>query len=175
MPNHVTNEIVFHGVSSADQEAILAKIYNAEGYVDFSILVPEPLNLWRGNEGSTHEKAFGERLGMVWAREHWGTKWNASRSKPAERDDGSMTVSFDTAWSPPYPWLAALFNHTQRSFEHNWLDEGAEWSVEGRFQWTPDGVMGIRWEETRATDETQERLHILRWGVAKFEDEEFPA
>lgn len=177
MPNHVTSEIVFRDVSLADQGAISEKVYNAEGRVDFNLLVPEPLNLWKGNEGSNHEKAFGKRLGMTWARENWGTKWNAYQCRPVERTNDTLTIIFDTAWSPPFPWLAALFNHFGRSFDHNWLDEGAEWSVEGKFACTPNDVMGLRWAEERASHETQARLHTLKWGVAEFppEDEGDPA
>ena len=172
MPNHVTSEIIFRDVSPADQDAILAKVCNGEGRVDFEILVPLPLNLWLGNQGADHEKAFGERLGMTWTRENWGTKWNAYQSRTVERTGDTLTIVFDTAWSPPFPWLAAVFNHFKRSFDHNWLNEAADWSVEGKFKWTPDAVMGIEWSEERANRETHERLHILRWGCAKFEDEE---
>lgn len=172
MPNHITSEIVFRDISAADQDAIIAAIFDSDGRVDLGILVPEPLNLWKGNEGINHDKAFGKRLGMSWARENWGTKWNAYQSRPADRTEDTLTVVFDTAWAPPFPWIAALFNYSKRSFDHNWLDEGGEYSVEGKFCWTPDDAMGLRWSENRASQETHERLHTLKWGCAKFEDEE---
>lgn len=170
MPNHVTSEMIFRGVSAAEQDAILSAVCNSEAKVDFSVLVPEPLNMWQGNEGVAHEKAFGKRLGMVWARENWGTKWNAYQSRPINRSGDTLTIVFDTAWSPPYPWLAAVFNNFRRSFEHNWFDEGANWSVHGEFDFST-GAMGPRWSETRADRETHERLHTLKWGVAGFDDE----
>jgi hypothetical protein len=59
-----------------------------------------------------------------WALQHWGTKWDASFSAPfvaigsedadvelsvetngAQQADGTVIYKFDTAWSPPVPWL----------------------------------------------------------------------
>lgn len=42
---------------------------------------------------------------MDFAREAWGTKWNACES---EHDADAGTAHFDTAWSCPQPVLAAL-------------------------------------------------------------------
>jgi hypothetical protein len=173
MPNHVTSELIFRGLSEEQAADVLAGIVNAEGKVDFNILVPTPLNLWLGNEGSDHERAFGKRLGMTWSRENWGTKWNAYKSREPVFADGVLTVTFDTAWSPPYPWIAAVFNRFKISFEHNWLDEGADWSVSGAFDYPElEKGFGHPWRETRASRETHERLHTLKWGVAQFDDED---
>lgn len=171
MPNHVTSELIFRDLTDEQHAELVAAMFNREGDVDFSVLVPEPLNMWRGNEGMKHEKAFGKRLGMVWARENWGTKWNAYMSRKPAFQGGVLTVAFDTAWSPPYPWIVAIFNRFDLSFEHNWLDEGAEWSVSGRFIVSKGDANGPQWDEERASLEVQERLHTLKWGVPSFEDD----
>jgi hypothetical protein len=169
MPNHVINEIIFRQVDHDTQTNIVGGACNA-GRVDFGILVPSPLNLWMGSVGSEHEKKF-KRTSLDWNRENWGTKWNAYGDDPhIERGRDTLTLRFQTAWSPPYPWLAALLNKFGLPFEHNWLDEGCERAVSGQFR--PDGRNGgPEWSETRASDEMQRHLHKLLWGVEEFADE----
>lgn len=172
MPNHVTSELIFRCLSPEQHAELIANVLDAEGDVDFNILVPAPLNLWRGNVGTRHQKAF-KRTAMDWNSDNWGTKWNAYDSRPARYEDGILTLVFDTAWAPPYPWLAAVFNRFALSFEHNWLDEGAGWSVSGIFDADEmKKALGDPWREERASQEVQERLHFLKWGCARFEDED---
>jgi hypothetical protein len=172
MPNHVTNELIFAGIDPAVQDAIIAKICDTKGAVDFSILIPMPINIWRGNVGQRHEKAF-KLTALDWCTDQWGTKWNAYNSREIRRTEDALTITFDTAWSPPYPWLAAVFNTFERSFEHNWFDEGAEWSVEGRFNAAAlADILSDPWKEDRASQEVHERLHTLKYGCAAFEDEQ---
>jgi len=171
MPNHVTNEIIFRGVNAEKQEELLAVLCNAKGHVDFEILVPLPLNMWWGSVGTEHEKAFG-RTALDWARENWGTKWNAYSCQPIERTEDTLTLRFDTAWAPPYPWLAAVFNRFQIGFEHNSLVEGAIKARHGVFKWDAmNDIIGEAWQEDDADDALQKRLHLLKWGVESFEDE----
>jgi hypothetical protein len=173
MPNHVLNELIFRNVDRATQDAILAKLCNAEGKVDFNVLVPTPVNRWLGGVSQLHEKAFGETA-LDWSRREWGTKWNAYSHKPIERTDDTLILRFDTAWSPPYPWLVAVFNTFKRAFDHNWLDEGAERGVCGK--WNHAALEAHNpfekpWHETPADDEMQRHLHVLRWGVESFNEE----
>lgn len=45
--------------------------------------------------------------GHEWCIKHWGTKWNAY--DVARRDyDGSVCITFQTAWSPPVPIIVEL-------------------------------------------------------------------
>ena len=171
MPNHVLNELVFR-VDHETQDRILAKMLNEKGEVDFAVLVPAPLNMWWGSVGIDHEKAF-KRTHLDWARDNWGTKWNAYSQKPIARTDDTLTIIFETAWRPPYGWLAAIFNSLRVSFDHNWLDEGASRGVCGRFDATfiEDDMRGRPWTETEADDDMQKRLHKMHWGVESFDDE----
>lgn len=172
MPNHVTSEVIFRDITPDQHADLTASIFNSDGDVDFNILVPTPLNLWLGNEGINHERAFGKRLGMTWSLENWGTKWNAYQSRDPTFTDGVLTIVFDTAWAPPYPWLVAVFNRFNLSFDHNWLDEGAEWGVAGTFRVARDDTWGPQWDEAPASQETQERLHTLKWSCAAFPAED---
>lgn len=172
MPNHVVNEIIFRGVDAATQEAILAKLCNADGRVDFDILVPTPPNVWLGNVGEKHKRLGIDAL--AWSRDNWGTKWNAYSHKPTERTDDSLRLVFETAWSPPYGWLVAVFNTLKRSFDHNWLDEGASRGVEGKWDYAALEAGGFSepWDEKRCGDEMHRHLHKLHWGVEEFKDDE---
>ena len=174
MPNHVLNELVFRGVDAAAQEGILAKLCNGEGKVDFEILVPTPPNVWLGNVGAMHEQAFGrERCGLDWSRVEWGTKWNAYGHKETERTDDTLTLRFNTAWRPPFPWLVAVFNVLKRDFEHNWLDEGAVRGWEGRWNYAALSANGRDepWTQVQCSDTMQRHLHKLKWGVEEFTDD----
>ena len=176
MPNNVINEVVFRGVGEVEQTNLLKKIVNAEGLIDFEVLLPLPLNIWWGSVGAQHEKAFHE-TSLNWCRENWGTKWNAYGPRKVERADDTLTLLFETAWSPPYGWLVAVFNHFKVSFHHNWLDEGAIRGRCGRFDWPPDGDLSVHeaWREADADDAEHRRLHKLMWGVEVFAEEDSDA
>lgn len=169
MPNHVINELIFRNVNAEQQEAIIAGVCGADGNVDFSVLVPAPLNIWNGNVGTKHERAFGE-TGLDWNCKNWGTKWGAYSHQETERTDDSLTFRFETAWSPPYPWLAAVLNKFSLPFDHNWLDEGAERGRKGRF--SVDEKWGPEWDEEEADDALHRHLHKLHWGVEEFAEDE---
>lgn len=173
MPNHVVNEIIARNIQPSAAEAIKAVVLNGEGRIDFELLVPAPKNIWWGSVSSNHEKAF-RNTHLDWARENWGTKWNAYGSHDHWSYDGAaLTLTFDTAWSPPYGWLAALFNTFELTFDHNWLDEGAIRGVEGVFDFTQMAMFaGNPWSERPASDEMQKHLHFLRWGVEEFPPED---
>lgn len=168
MPNHVINELIF---SAADADRILPIAMRGND-VDFSILLPIPINAWMGSVGSNHEKAF-QLTALDWCRLNWGTKWNAYRQRPIERCDDHLILRFETAWRPPYGWLAALFNTLMITFDHNWLSEGQDRGVVGRFRWSEmEKDFGKAWEEEMADDAMHRHLHKLHWGVEEFEPEE---
>ena len=75
MPNHVINEVRFWDVDAAEEQRIRAMCLDVDGYVDFRILVPIPVNLWMFSHSSKHEKLGGNALD--WCTANWGTKWNA--------------------------------------------------------------------------------------------------
>ena len=152
MPNHVINELIFRGCDAARQSAIAAKLCGDDGNVDFERLVPIPPNVWLGSVGQKHEKLGANALD--WCRENWRTKWNAYSHKPIERTADSITFRFETAWSPPYGWLVAVFNVLKISFDHNWLDEGAArgWSGTWDYDAMQRGGFSEPWKEKPCDD-----------------------
>lgn len=168
-PNHCINELIFRDMSREAQREILAATCNGDGKVDFGVLVPKPLNMWQGSVSSLHEQTF-KRTGLGWAIDNWGTKWNAYGHEPIERTSDTLTLRFQTAWGPAYPWLAAVLNGLGLPFEHNWLSEGGGDGKSGKF--APEGKWGgPEWSEVSATPEMHRHLHKLLWGVEEFENE----
>jgi hypothetical protein len=169
MPNHVVNEIIFRDVNPDTQEIILKKLLCSKGFVDFNILVPRPLNIWQGNIGEKEEKTFGEKTWYTWNVENWGTKWNAygmdEDGKSVIRTEDTLTVIFQTAWSPPMPWVIAVFNATGLPFEHNWMSEGENESYSYKFFFSGGGVLrSPTWSGGVAGKEMYRHLHVLLWG-----------
>lgn len=169
MPNHVINELVFRDLTSEKKAELLSNLCVAD-QVDFQLLLPVPLNVWQFSCGTRHEKAF-QTTGLDWCRLNWGTKWNAYSQQPIEQTDDSLILRFETAWRPPYGWLCAILNRFKIAFEHNWLDEGAERGVAGRFQWVDNVMRAEPWAEEPADDTLHRHLHKLHWGVEEFPPE----
>jgi len=178
MPNNVLNEVIFRGVGKEAQDSIIEKVVKGD-FVDFNVLVPMPLNIWKGDLGTNEEKAFGKKNWNDWSHENWGTKWNAYYGKKSDefiaRTESTLTIRFQTAWSPPRPWLAALFNATGLPFEHNWLSEGHRYAHAAKFYFDDelqDGDPSPAWTDKENTDkEFNERLQILLWGAVIDKDE----
>lgn len=175
MPNNCINELIFKA-DRFRQADIVAALCGSDGKVDFQILVPRAMNVWWGNVGQKHEQAF-KRTGLDWCTENWGTKWNAYGHRPIETSGDKIIFRFETAWRPPYPWLAAVFNTLKLSFEHNWLSEGGGLGVHGTFAWPAEGgdyPWHEAWKEQEAKDEDDplhRRLHELLWGAEEHDEE----
>jgi hypothetical protein len=130
VPNHVSHKLTF----AADKAVTVFGAVCPDGHFDFETLVPSPPNLYRGDLSSDDEKDFPINW-LHWARENWGTKWNAYDSKCEVIGDKAV-ITFDTAWSNPYPVLAAFCNRFQIPFEHRYFDEGSNfWGIE---EWGTD-------------------------------------
>jgi hypothetical protein len=43
--------------------------------------------------------------GYDWEREHWGCQWGACHACLVDSWDGGILYQFDTAWTPPLPFL----------------------------------------------------------------------
>ncbi|MEL7111397.1 MAG: hypothetical protein AAGK93_00485, partial [Pseudomonadota bacterium] len=170
MPNHVYNEVVLSGV---DPEAVKAKVLNADGDVDFAVLVPLPVNYWPGSVSIKHREAFpGTHLDA--ATKMWGTKWGPYENPALTHTEDTVTVTFNTAWGPPRGWVVALLNTFNCQIVHRYLSEG--FSNGYREVYTPlikGDMMTPKWEAHEIDEGTADHrfLHKQLWGVEKFEDE----
>lgn len=128
MPNWCENDLYFDG-TIADVAAVLSLMGADETppRFDFNAVLPYPepfkslddearalekeLQSWskaRDAMVAKHGKFDGyNHGGYEWCQATWGTKWNAS--DVARRDyNGQTCVTFQTAWGPPRPVIAAL-------------------------------------------------------------------
>lgn len=125
MPNHVSHKITF---AAEHAETIFAAVCPG-GHFDFATLIPVPLQMYRGDLSSEDDADFACNWNS-WSRDNWGTKWNAYDCTASVSGDVAC-ISFDTAWSVPYPVLSAFCNRFQVPFEHKYYDECANfWGVE---------------------------------------------
>ena len=71
-------------------------------------------------------KEIGHDSWYDWSTQNWGTKWPACgvRIESTDLEDGSLELSFRTAWSAPHPIfhkLHEMFPHL--SFQCQWRNE----------------------------------------------------
>ncbi|SIR21605.1 hypothetical protein SAMN05880582_10823 [Rhizobium sp. RU20A] len=120
MPAHVINEVLLHDIKLSDCAQYL---FDKNGALSFEVLVPLPINLWRGGCGRRLLEVFvGNTLDA--ARDMWGTKWNACGNPFAGEVPGGTVLRFKTAWNPPRGWICALFNTLACDITSHWLCEG---------------------------------------------------
>ncbi|WP_010256899.1 hypothetical protein [Treponema primitia] len=112
MPNWCENRLKAEG-DRKDVDTFLSDCFSENEYkrktLDFEKIVPlgEPGEDW-------YEKQY----------DHWGTNGNISECD-IEDDDGSISVWFETAWSPPIPILKALTKkYTALSFTLEYSEGG---------------------------------------------------
>lgn len=128
MPNWVTNRLIF--AKEVDATAVVERCCSEGQRLDFNLLIPQPLHLYKAGLSMEDEKDFPCNW-YTWNVENWGTKWNAKRGQTGTMPDGRMFIEFDTAWSVPYPIIAALANRFRAEFEHWYIDEFENfWGIE---------------------------------------------
>ena len=130
MPNHCHNDLWITGPDE-DVAKLLAHVGadKAEPEFDFDKIIayPEPFRAmdedfphWTDPTITDRKAAIAVYMakwgtdkdgfnigGYDWCVQNWGTKWNAYTIE--RRDyDGDVCVTFQTAWTPPSPVIAAL-------------------------------------------------------------------
>lgn len=159
MPNHVANRLTF----AADKAEEVFAVVIRDGHFDFETLVPSPPNMYRGSTNSEDDKDFPVNW-HSWQRQNWGTKWNAYESSHGVEGDKAF-INFQTAWSAPYPVMAAFCNRFNIPFEHRYYDEGeCHWGIDtwGFGNWPDDKTYVSRRDKRfkRAEDRAElERLY----------------
>jgi len=107
MPNWCTNKLVVHGpdedVKRFKEKAIGNSPWHTEeeekNVLNFHNLVPIPPEVL---------SAGYERAGYEWELRNWGSKWGACSAVLVDEWEGHLEYAFETAWSPPIPFLSKL-------------------------------------------------------------------
>lgn len=158
MPNHVANRITF---AAEHAPAVFAAVLRKDAF-DFETLVPSPPNMYHGNISSEDEKDFPINWSS-WSRENWGTKWNAYETSYGV-DGDTAYINFQTAWSAPYPVMAAFCNRFNIPFEHRYYDEGeCHWGIDkwGVEKWPRGNSVVTRLERRFKRPEDRLTLALL--------------
>jgi hypothetical protein len=110
---------------------VLARIWRKKQF-DFNTLIPSPVQVYQGNLSREDDTDFKCNW-STWNRENWGTKWN-SYSCSLKIGLHETSILFETAWSVPYPIIAAFANVFNFEFTHKYVCEYGEfWGIE---KWT---------------------------------------
>ena len=84
------------------------------------MLVKGSANLEEAQKALDNERLYGCRDWYRWSTSNWGTKWNAYSTNDTDVDE----VSFETAWSNPYPVIVALsVKYPEAVFHMRFADE----------------------------------------------------
>lgn len=126
-------------------------------------------NLKEARQARMNLKKFGFKDWYDWRIEKWGTKWNVGSDVDIDNLSGNnISLSFDTAWSPPIPVIAAMCEQypevsaTLRYIETgNWFAGTVE-GVNGKIEDYPaddvrafgEDVFGMEFDDEE--DETEE-------------------
>lgn len=114
MPNWCSNNVTFEHTDPAMIQRV-AKAYNENRLFSEFFPCPEDLKITAGTVGAADspeqielaakEQANLEKYGYAnwydWQVNEWGTKWDVESVDEVEAEPNSVTVFFDSAWSPP--------------------------------------------------------------------------
>lgn len=117
MPNHMSNNLVILGEPSQIRQIADLLIDREIEEVTFDRLIPMPQDLKDGD---------GDALG--WAREHWGTKWDAYDTDHLVEDPAHdrLELRFTTAWTAPEPVFAEIAERFGVRVYAMWQEPGGE-------------------------------------------------
>lgn len=161
MPNHVQNEIIFENINQKKIKEILAKVFNKkENRIDFNILVPQPLNIWKGTISTMHEEAFPSNS-LEWNKQNWGTKCNAYDSNILFNKN-KLILKFKTAQNPPRGLVVAIFNYFKLPFKHLWINESNDIAYIDTYK--VDKEFRNNWVCEKANQEQQKYMYQLLYG-----------
>jgi len=113
MPNWCNNVVELSHENPEMMERAVKSFYDGSFLNEF-VPVPEDLHITAGRESDENaqkaleekEKANLEKYGYAnwydYCVNEWGTKWDVEPYEPVSlQKDGRLTLSFDSAWSPP--------------------------------------------------------------------------
>jgi hypothetical protein len=113
MPNWCNN-VVELSHENPEMMARAVKSFNDGSFLNEFVPVPKELNIVSGCLGDIAEqealekqqeenlKKFGYSTWYDFCVNEWGTKWDIEPYEPVTlQEDGEITMTFDSAWSPP--------------------------------------------------------------------------
>lgn len=123
------------------------------------------------------EPTISENNWWDWRVQHWGTKWEIDTDdRGTHRFENHLTVSFDTAWSPPLGIFEALmeqgFSVSAMYYEGgccfcgSWVDgEDDFYNIEGNYKWVLKNI------PKRIDEEFCISENMMEWNLSELSDE----
>jgi hypothetical protein len=120
MPNWCFNKVTIK--ASKDIIARIVQAHDKDNGL-FSAFFPVPRTLVKTTCGFYRDKRkqrclenkqrknlarFGARTWYDWSVVNWGTKWDVESLGLTVVDENTVSLSFDTAWSPPIEWYRRM-------------------------------------------------------------------
>jgi hypothetical protein len=138
MPNHCANSLKITATSFETRElldAIRAEIAEENGFFDLVIPCPEelkdtPAKFPADDREAANLEKFGFTNWYDFQVTRWGTKWDAYEVHALDDEADTLTLQFDTAWSPPvgiYQALHAMGFHVEATYVEQGCDFIGYW------------------------------------------------
>jgi len=122
VPNYCDNDLTICGPKARVTECLaLIGADRTPPRFDFNMVIPYPEEFrfkdeehkTLGYEGFREKYGYDAKDGFnsggyEWCVDNWGTKWNAGKVIRLDLPSGQITLTFDTAWSPPTPVVKKL-------------------------------------------------------------------
>lgn len=132
------------------------------------------LNLDLGQKYINNLERFGAKTWYQWSNINWGTKWN---SMETNINYEKKTISFLTAWSPPFPIFEKLFQRNNFKFNVIYADEGSCFAGITKFIINEDGTKEIEDQDYEINNKSSviglifnERINLINKYLIKKED-----
>lgn len=108
MPNWCYNSVRFSNKDKTKVDALVKELEKGQEAAVFNHLYPMPEELRQTeapNRDEAQAKEMTEKYGYSnwydWCVNEWGSKWDATVGSWNLDEDGTIFMSFDTAWAPP--------------------------------------------------------------------------
>lgn len=165
MPNNITNRLRIKGNQEDIKEVLdFIKRDDEENTIDFRKITPVPRWVYGASEDVTgismqDEIKYGRGNTILdWARNNWGTKWNAY-SQP-DRRSTEDTIYFETAWNGVpnlIKKIAWIFPSVE--IEYSYCDEDFGCNL-GRYKFKDTEVIEIYLPKSRSKEAYELGLDI---------------
>jgi hypothetical protein len=133
MPNWCDNELYVEG-DPKSLKAFLDENESDTCVLSFNQSVPVPKEVLEQEKKNLEHKIFSPVVD--WRMRNWGTKWDIGGEPRIDAFDDNAVLRFDTANSPPIPWLKTIAKkYPKLYFDLSWEelgnDETGRFSVQG--------------------------------------------
>lgn len=130
MPNHVDHDMIVSG-DEKDMMAFADVAREGKEALSAHKFIPYPAQFKSADDAREEAKKSGVPYknlpkdgfnsgGYDWCCEHWGTKWGIYSAKLSDDreqgEDEPLIYTFQSAWSPPWPVIAAMSKRFTRLF-----------------------------------------------------------